>query len=320
MSDYYLGVDGGQTSTKAWIGDETGCVVGKGSAGPCGHVGAAGGVEQFSAALRKCVDAACSAAGLDVSKAEFEAAALGFSGGAAGKGALVRDLVRARRYSITHDALVALAGATSGEPGIIVIAGTGSIAYGRNASGQTARAGGWGYLFGDEGGAFDLVREALRAALRLEEGWGPPTALRALLLEAANAPDANSLMHRFYTSDYPRDRVAGLARLLEAAAGGGDAIALGILHRAGQQLAALAAAVRDGLFTAGETVKVSFAGGVFENPYVRERFRELVQLSGGSEFHPPDHEPAAGALLEAYRLVRKPGPLQYYDPDRRSRN
>ena len=206
--------------------------------------------------------------------------------------------------------MVALAGATGGEPGIIVIAGTGSIAFGRNAGGRTARAGGWGYLFGDEGGAFDLVRQALRAALRHEEGWGPPTALRALLLEAANAPDANGLMHRFYTSDFPRDRVAGLARLLEAAARAGDAVALGILDRAGRQLAALAAAVRGGLFTAGQTATVSFAGGVFENSYVRQRFSELVQLSGGSDVHPPDREPAAGVLLEAYRLVRKPLRLQ----------
>jgi N-acetylglucosamine kinase-like BadF-type ATPase len=306
VSECYLGVDGGQSSTKAWIGDDTGRVVGKGAAGPCGHVGAVGGREQFVVALSGCVEAACRSAGLEVSKVEFAAAALGFSGGAADKDALVREAVRARTYSITHDALIALVGATGGEAGIIVIAGTGSIAFGRNASGRTARAGGWGYLFGDEGGAFDLVRQALRAALRHEEGWGPPTVLRDLLLEATKLPDTNSLMHRFYTSDYPRDRVAGLAGLLETAALGGDPAAIEILHRAGQQLAELAAAVRGQLFPAGETATVSCAGGVFKNSFVRERFAALVALTDGNRFSPPEHEPVAGALLEAYRLSQKP--------------
>src|SRR5947209_3167873 len=81
----------------------------------------------------------------------------------------------------------ALAGATRSGQGIITIAGTGSIAFGRNPAGRTARAGGWGYIFGDEGGGFDIARQATRAILRLEEGWGPPTALRETLLAATGS-------------------------------------------------------------------------------------------------------------------------------------
>src|SRR5258708_21745706 len=109
-------------------------------------------------------------------------------------------MLRVDRLTVAHDGFIALAGATAGAPGIIAIAGTGSFCFGRNASGRTARAGGWGYIFGDEGGGFDLTRQALRAALRMEEGWGPPTVLRQRLLEATGAADANDLLHRFYTA------------------------------------------------------------------------------------------------------------------------
>jgi len=299
----FLGIDGGQTSTTAWIGDEAGRVLGRGKAGPCNHARAAEGRERFRRAIRGAVESACAAAGIPADTAVFEAACLGLSGGPEEKEELLRELVETRRLRLTHDAEVALSGATGGEPGIIVIAGTGSIAFGRNADGETARAGGWGYIFGDEGGAFDLVRQALRAALRHEEGWGPPTALREALLATTGASSANDLLHRFYGDDYPRERIAALAPLIGDCAGKGDAVALELLHQAGQQLATLAGAVRRQLFRDGEAVTVSFAGGVFENPYTRERFRTLVELEDGSRVAEPRFPPAAGALIEAWRLA-----------------
>ncbi len=166
-----------------------------------------------------------------------------------------RELVQASRYTITHDAWIALAGATAGEPGVIAIAGTGSMAFGRNREDRTARAGGWGYAFGDEGSAFDLVRQALRAVLRSEEGWGPRTALRELLLESTGATDANALLHLFYTAEYPRQRVASFAPLVDQAAAAGDPVAQDILKHAAQSLATFVAAVRDQLFGPRETVR-----------------------------------------------------------------
>src|SRR5581483_10624602 len=136
------------------------------------------------------------------------AACLGFSGGAHDKTALVHEAVRAGHYEVSDDAVIALAGATAGAPGIITIAGTGSICLGRNAAGTRARAGGWGYVFGDEGGAFDLTRQAVRAILRVEEGWGTRTALLPMLLAETGAQNANELMHRMYTEEFPRPRIA----------------------------------------------------------------------------------------------------------------
>ncbi|MCW5980484.1 MAG: ATPase [Bryobacteraceae bacterium] len=303
MERYFLGVDGGQSSTVAYIGDEAGRVLAAGKGGPCNHVGAAEGRARFVSAIETCVGEACRNAGLDPVAVTFEAACLGFSGGPDDKRDLLRRMLRAGRLVVTHDALIALAGAAGGGPGIITIAGTGSIAFGRNGAGKTARAGGWGYIFGDEGSAFDLVRQALRAVLRSEEGWGPPTALSAALLDATGATTANELLHLFYTDDYPRTRVAGLAALVNEAASAGDAVARDILFNAAQQLATLAAAARAQLFESGEPAAVSYAGGVFQSGLLRERYRSLVELSDGNRFTDPMYGPAAGALLEAYRAA-----------------
>jgi len=265
----FLGVDGGQSATVALIGDQTGRVLGQGRGGPCNHVGGSEGRRKFAAAIEQSLGQACRQAGLDPGSVRFRAACLGFSGGAEDKRPLLEQMLRADRLIVTTDALIALVGATGGQPGIITIAGTGSIAFGRNAQGRTARAGGWGYVFGDEGGAFDLTRRALRAVLRHEEGWGPPTALRELLLAAAGAASANELLHLFYTTEFPRPRVAAFARLVDQAASAGDAVAREILLSAAGELAHLAAAVRRQLFAPGEPARVAYVGGVFRSPLLR---------------------------------------------------
>ena len=302
MSQYFLGVDGGQSSTTALIADENGKVLGAGRAGPCNHAGAAEGRQRFISALSECLAAAWRGAGLG-SAPHFASACLGFSGGPADKEALTHEIVSSERILVTHDALIALTGATVGEPGIIVIAGTGSIAFGRNAAGRTARAGGWGYVFGDDGGGFDIVRQALRAALRLEEGWGRATSLRALLLEDSRARDAGDLLHRFYTAEFPRLRIAAMAKLVDQAAAEGDAVAREILMQSGQDLARLAGAVRVQLFEDAQKVRVSYLGGVFRSPVVRDRFFELAAREPGNRIEPPAFGPAAGALIEAYRAA-----------------
>jgi N-acetylglucosamine kinase-like BadF-type ATPase len=293
----FLGVDGGQSSTTALVGDESGRVVGVGRAGPCNHTGQAEGREKFLSAVGGCVREA------GFEGAEFEAVCLGFSGGAADKEEIVRELIKAKYYLVTHDAFIALVGATAGEPGVVAIAGTGSIAFGRNGSGKTARAGGWGYVFGDEGGGFDLARQALRAALRCEEGWGPKTALRDALVATAGATSADDLVHRFYTDEYPRERVAAFAKLVDRVARDGDVAAREILFAGAQQLATLAGAVRAQLFDGIEPCRMSYIGGVFRSEILLERYRMLMELEEGNRVTEPVYGPAAGALIEAYRAA-----------------
>jgi N-acetylglucosamine kinase-like BadF-type ATPase len=299
----FLGVDGGQSSTTALIGDETGRVLGEGHGGPCNHIGAAEGAAKLTRAVEECVSKACEQAHLDPAQVRYEAACFGMSGGPDDKESLLAAILPAGKLIVTHDGLIALSGATAGEPGIIAIAGTGSFAFGRNSGGQTARAGGWGYIFGDEGSGFDVTRQALRAALRFEEGWGPPTALREVILQATGARDANGALHLFYTREFPRSRVASFSRLVDEAALHGDRVAIDILNNAAQQLALLIASIRGQLWKDGESARVAYIGGVFHSKLLLERFRQLVEMHDGNRCHPPEYGPAAGALLEAYRAA-----------------
>jgi N-acetylglucosamine kinase-like BadF-type ATPase len=305
---YFLGVDGGQSSTTAMIGDETGRIAGVGHGGPCNHVGASEGPAKFVGAIQASVGGACAQAGLNPESVRFTSACLGFSGGPADKESILSEILKSDQTLVTDDAFIALSGATAGEPGLVVIAGTGSIAFGRNRAGRTARAGGWGYLFGDEGGGFWIARQALRAALRWEEGWGVPTSLRARLLDATGKRNINDLLHRCYTDEFPRPRVASLSILVSQAAESGDSGALEILDAAARELALLAIAVRGQLFTAEEPTLVTYSGGVFRSRILLRRFREWMASEAGVRVTLPVYGPAIGALLEAYRAQGLAGP------------
>jgi N-acetylglucosamine kinase-like BadF-type ATPase len=232
---------------------------------------------------------------------EFASACLGFSGGAADKEQYSRELIRARSFYITHDAEIALTGATAGAPGIIVIAGTGSMAFGRNSAGRTARAGGWGYVFGDEGGGFDIARQALRAALRMEEGWGPKTSLRDSLLNATSSKDANTLLHRLYASEFSRPEVAALSQLVTECAENGDTVALEILREAAAALSLYVEGVHRNLFTSERCSGICYIGGVFRSRPLLDFFREALQQQLSVKPAKPRFSPAAGALIEGLR-------------------
>ena len=199
--------------------------------------------------------------------------------------------------------IIAVSGAHAGRPGIITNAGTGSFAFARDAAGALKRVGGWGYVYGDEGSAFDIARQALRAALRMEEGWGPPTMLRALLLEAAQARSANELLHWFYTPDYTRARIATYSRLVDQAAQAGDIVAAGVLDEAAQQLAGQTLAARRMAFAPTAPARAAYIGGVFHSARLLEAFRAKLESDNLTTVGPPLYGPAAGALLEAYRIV-----------------
>lgn len=300
----YLGVDGGQSSTTALIGNAHGEILGRGSDGPCNHVkSAAEGRDKFVRVIGGCIAQACQQAGVDPTQVHFHAACLGFSGGPADKQDILRQILSTDHLHVTTDALIALTGAAAGGPGIIVIGGTGSISFGRDAAGKVARAGGWGYIFGDEGGAFDIARQALRASLRHHEGWGAKTILHDRLLAATGAPNMNDLLHLWYTEEYPRSRVATFAPMVDQAARDGDRVAGDILSRMARQLTLLAMAVRNQLFKEGEEVHVAPIGGVWQSELLLNHFTNFLNVVEGNRVAPPRYAPAVGALLEAYQLA-----------------
>lgn len=295
----FLGVDGGQSATKAVVGDAVGRILGRGRAGPCNHVRGGNGRAKLERAVGDAVGQALGAAGVR-GDSRFEAACFGMSGGPADKLEILTAQIPTERIEVTTDAHIALEGALGGKPGVVMIAGTGSMALARDAQGRTVRAGGWGYVLGDEGGAFDTVRQALRAALRMEEGWGGATALREALLRETGAADANELMHWFYTEQWPRSRVAALLPVVARVAEGEDDGARSVLAGSARRLAVYALSARHQLFTPGERPAASYVGGVFEIPAVLAEFRRI--LSASCEVAAPLFGPELGALLGAYRV------------------
>ncbi len=283
----FLGVDGGQSSTTAWIGDETGALLGTGIAGPCNHVGVVEGPAKFKKVIQECL----TNSGFNPSLIKFESACLGMSGGPADKEKLLSEILFTKKLIVTTDAAIALTGALGGQPGVVTIAGTGSIAFGINAEGKRARAGGWGYIFGDEGSAFDIVRQALRAVLQYEEGWGPPTSLSAMF-----QPDA---LHAFYTDHWPRSKVAALAPIVDQIANQGDVIAIEVLHSAALALATIALAVQNQLFSSANH---SYIGGAFRSQLLLTHFSDLLGKNGATVTAPLLSAPG-GALIEAYKAA-----------------
>jgi N-acetylglucosamine kinase-like BadF-type ATPase len=294
-------VDGGQSSTRALIGDGAGSVLGEGVGGQSNHIGGAQGRARLIRAVTDAVSGACAQAGLPLA-VEFESACLGFTGGPDGKEPILHEIIRCRRLRVVDDSAIALAGAHAAQPGIVTIAGTGSVALGRNAGGHLARAGGWGYAFGDEGGAWGIVREALRASLRYHEEWGPPTALHDLFLQQTADSDIHVLRRRFYTEEYPRPRVAAFSKVVDQAAEQGDAVAAAILQSAAQDLLTITQVVRRRLFAPSEPVNVAYTGGVFHSRALLENFRRGVESDPNTKLVEPRFGPAMGALLEARRL------------------
>ncbi len=197
---------------------------------------------------------------------------------------------------VVNDALIALEAGAPGAPGTVVIAGTGSIAYGRDANGRAARAGGWGYVLGDEGSGYWLGRLALRAVVRASDRRGAPTALTDLVLAHYGVEHPDALVRQIYQGGTRPSAIAALARLVGQAADAGDAIAQQLVLMAARELASAATSVACRLGI--ERAPVVLAGGTLLG---LRRLREVLthELSVALPHAPitPLHmEPAAGAV------------------------
>jgi N-acetylglucosamine kinase-like BadF-type ATPase len=221
------------------------------------------------------------------------------SGGPDDKREIIKGLIQADSYDVTTDAHIALYGALEGGVGAVVISGTGSIALSRDGQGRIWRAGGWGYVFGDEGSAFDIARLSLRASLAAEEEWGPSTALRAALLTATESKNANQLLHRWYAGEFSRDQTADWSRLAEKAAAQEDAVAQSILEGAGNRLAQLAATAAGMASLPAGSAKICPIGGVFANRSVMQSFSRALDGLLGVRPTAASASPADGALQAA---------------------
>lgn len=287
---HVIGLDAGGTKTVGILADETGAVLRDSRSGPAnltmqGELG----VEK---ALFEVLDA------LDP-PATVEAVCLGIAG--ADRPAAL-ELIRGvlwrlgfrRNVRVVSDAWVALAAGAPDAIGIVLVAGTGSIAFGRDGT-KKARAGGWGYLLGDEASAYWLGLAAVRQGFRGLDGRGPETTLYDRIRRKVGVETPQELADWFYSKQAPRTSVAQLAGVVEEAAAEGDAGALTILDLAADHLCRTADAVARQLQFPGDYPLV-LAGGTFRAcPSLVPRLAECLDLPG-AQVERLTVEPARGAV------------------------
>jgi N-acetylglucosamine kinase-like BadF-type ATPase len=212
---------------------------------------------------------------------------------AAALAALIEPHVPGGKITVVHDSRLLLAAGGAGT-GVAVIAGTGSAAWGKNAAGEEARAGGWGYLLGDEGSGYWLGREAVRYSLRRMNQGLPVDQLTGALLESCSVDDPNRLIALFHSPGTGRRFWAQQARLVVEAAAAGHAASRELLDQAGRDLAGLALQALRKLGIEGPVI---LGGGLGMNvPALQDAFRKHLAAAGVSDVRVLDQEPVFGVL------------------------
>jgi N-acetylglucosamine kinase-like BadF-type ATPase len=291
------GIDGGQSSTTAVVMDERATVLGMGQAGPSDYVDEPPTSRRCADACEAAVAQALLAAGCDTTT-KLEAVVVGLSGY---EGELhgIEPHFATQHVRFVHDAPIALAGATSIRPAVVVIAGTGSIAYGEEASGASVQIGGYGYLFGDEGSGFAVGRAALAQAMAHMDR-GAKSRLGDAALPYFNVNDMRALARSFYSRTISRADIAGFSRVVFDAARLGDPDAVILVEGAARDLASLAAAAIERMDLGHVSVPVALCGGMAANPDLRAHIvAELALIAPRATVVEAEYEPVVGAARMA---------------------
>ena len=312
---HVLGIDAGGTKTVCLFADDTGTIIAEARRGGA-NLQAAGELH-VEKVLHDVMEEA-----IGDRDVRPEAICLGIAGvDRPDDSAVVRGIMRRIGYKarvvVVNDALVALEAGAPGQPGVVVISGTGSICYGRNAKKQAARSGGWGYVLGDEGSGYWIGRAALRAVLRQSDHRGPDTMLSTLLLDHFDIERAQELIHEVYHTNLRPSAIGSLAQCVQAAFTQGDAVAIGILRGAADELESSALSVARRLGMIGQPFSYILAGGIFRAvPWLEQELeRRLPVSSPVSTVRLLDREPACGAVTLALQEARGGAEIPAYKVD-----
>jgi glucosamine kinase len=298
MNDLVVGMDAGGTKTRAFAVTRGGEIVGRGAGGGANLLSSPDPDGSIAAALREALAGRIpDAVVLSCAGGEREADR------AKGRAILASLLGPDVAVDVTHDAKAALYAGNPAGCGVVLISGTGSIAYGRNDQGVEARCGGWGYLVGDEGSAVWIGQEGLRAASYDHDGRGSPTAISRHLFEDLGATDFNDVLPLLYGKPHPSPAILAATRAVARAFAESDGIAVNIVQRGARSLADMAATVARGLSL--ESGPVYLAGGAFENvrPLEKAVRLELLGALPRAAVEPVGEEPAMGAARLAAALA-----------------
>jgi N-acetylglucosamine kinase-like BadF-type ATPase len=311
-SGHVLGIDAGGTKTLCLLADASGQVLAEARSSGA-NLQAVGELE-VEKVLHEVMERAL--AGRAVLPSVI---CLGIAGvGRPSDEAVVRSLMRRIGYQarivIATDALIALVAAIGHEPGVVIISGTGSIAYGRNARDEAARAGGWGYVLGDEGSGYWIGRHALRAVVRHADGRGRATRLTPYVLAHFGVARPPELVHAIYHRNLRPSAIAAVSHTVQQAADEGDDVALNILAVGARELAGSAASVVRQLGLADTAFSFVLAGGILRAvPRLASDLQALLkELAPRSETMLLEREPALGAVALAVAEARGEGRLPSY--------
>jgi N-acetylglucosamine kinase-like BadF-type ATPase len=286
------GIDGGQSSTAAVIGDERGCILAHGVAGPADEIGVTADSTRLQDALSASLDDARRRASLPAGT-QFDAIVAGISG-YDGRVYGAAPQLPSTRVVLMHDTPIAHAGALGGRAGVIAIGGTGSVVYGRSEGGSSQTLGGWGFLFGDEGSAFRIASDALAMLMRAhDENDSSCADERNAACDFFGMRSLRQIAHAFYKGEITRTHLASFAPMalrfdaVRASANAGADRLVALIRRA---------------IDAGAPPRVALVGGVFSDAGLRDRVRAgVLAARPGTEIVEPRYDPACGALLLAYR-------------------
>ncbi len=314
---HVLGIDAGGTKTVALLADADGRVAGEGRSG--GANLQAHGELEVEKVLHHVIDQAMAGRTVAPAAVCLGLAGVDREGDSQVIGGIMRRLGFREHTLIVNDALIALvagvplpAGTAAVGQGLVLISGTGSIAYGVNRQGVAARAGGWGASLGDEGSGHWIGRRALEAVARDADGRGPRTRLTPLVLAHFSLSRPAQLVSEIYDHAQGKRAIASLGPLVEQARAAGDIVATEIMRKAADELALAAASVIARLDMRGEQFPVLLSGGMVRGAQwlAAEVTLRLAEVAPRSTVAALDVEPALGAvrlaLAEAHGGIRIP--------------
>lgn len=306
---FFIGVDGGASKTAAIVVDEHGETLGSGLAEGSNHLRV--GIVEATRNVERAVNMALVEAGIAIKNVEYAYCGIAGSDHPVHREKVIdalRIFFPRGNFIVDTDARIALTGAIGFGAGIVVISGTGSVAFGRNTAGDEARAGGWGPTLGDEGSGFWIAREGLSAIVRAHDGRGFTTAMTGLLCLEYEMCQPDDLPAFVYAATTHVDDIARYGKLVIEAAKASDDVARDILARGGSELAECVLAIARKLHMTDTDFPVAYVGGAFHagelllNPM---RLR-LERDARGATLRPPLHPPVEGAAMMAMRAAEAP--------------
>ncbi len=306
---YFLGVDGGASKTAALVVDENGNALGRGLSGGSNHLRV--GIEVATRNVERAVNIALVEAGIAIRNVEYAYCGIAGSDHPLHRQKVIDALqifFPRGNFIVDTDARIALTGAVGFGGGIVIISGTGSVAFGRNDAGDEARSGGWGPTLGDEGSGFWIAREGLSAIVRAHDGRGFATGMTDLLCNDYAMCSPDDLPKFVYAATTHVDDIARYGKLVIEAAQMNDDVAREILARGGSELAECVLAIARKLHMTDSEFPVAYVGGAFHagdlllNPMRLRIQRDAPRAS----LVPPSHSPVEGAAMMAMRAASMP--------------